>query len=373
MDFFETVSFLFAIISTILCIVLFLWTLRQKKRNEKTIHIIKKENEELNYYLKSEKPYIMHERYLKNINHYNSTNFEIDELDRLSYEIKRLRKDIYNLNEIKIQKLTENVNMNNQKDFNYNELILQLSQMTNIQYLFDLLNGQKSEQYKYVKNVLSDIVHTIRNPASGMRAVIEILKLDNKNNIGLLDKINDIENYINEIENNLNAYFQISNLSPSVVDENQTISLREELDIRGKLLTISLGKKVKLENNIEDISLNKNIAEILILAITCIWENSINFSKDNGFVYTHVYLFDNILTVEIFNEGPIIKKDLLENIFDKGFSTRGSSGRGLAIVKQAVEKTLNGSVVCENVEDERGVKFTIKIEVEKTNEQDIVN
>ena len=109
------------------------------------------------------------------------------------------------------------------------------------------------------------------------------------------------------------------------------------------------------------------------MAITCIWENSINFSKDNGIVYTHAYLYDNILTVEIFNEGPIIKKDLLENIFEKGFSTRGSSGRGLAIVKQAVEKTLNGTVICENVDDDHGVKFTIKIEVEKTSEQDITD
>lgn len=373
MNLFETVSLVFAIISTILCIVLSMWTLHQKKRNERALHIIKKENEELNYYLKSETPYIIQERYLKNINHYNNTNFKYDELDRLLYEIKKLRKDMYNSNETKIQRLTENINENSQKDFNYNELILQLSQMTNIQYLFDLLNSQNNEQYKYVKNVLSDIVHTIRNPASGMRAVIEILKLDNKNNIELLDKINDIENYINEIENNLNAYFQISNLSPSVVDENQTILLRDELDVRGKLLTISLGKKVKLDNNIENVSLNKNVAEILILAITCIWENSINFSKDNGIVYTHAYLYDNILTVEIFNEGPIIKKDLLENIFEKGFSTRGSSGRGLAIVKQAVEKTLNGTVICENIDDDYGVKFTIKIEVEKTNEQDITD
>lgn len=350
-----------------------IFSLNLKRRQDRTIYRIKRENEAFNYYLRTEIPQNIQDRYLKNINDFNVSNFEYENIDRLLHEMRKLRSEIIRLNNTKIQKSLNTNNQEGARTFNYDELIEQLSTMTNIQYLFDLLNKEKKEQFKYVRNVLSDIVHTIRNPSSGMRAVIEILKIDYSNNQQIIEKINDLEGYIDEIENNLNAYYQISDLNTSLINENKKLSLDEELNARGKLLTISLGKRIELKNNICDIELDKNVLEILTLAITCIWENAISFSKDNGIITTEAVINEGILTVEITNDGPIIKKEVINKIFEQGFSTRDSTGRGLAIVKQAIEKTLNGIVGCENIGDENGVKFTIVVEVKQKDEQDTIN
>lgn len=364
----EIILIIITSLSVIVGSFAFYWALRTRKRQERTIYTIKRENEALNYYLKTEIPQNVQDRYLQNLNSFNISNFDYDNIDRLMFEMRKLRSDIRKLNDSKFQKNIQTINKIDDKNFNYNELIFQISNMTNIQNLFELLNNQKDEQFGYVKNVLSDIVHTIRNPSSGMRAVLEVLKLDYSNDENMLEKVRDLDNYIDEIENNLNAYYQISSFNTSIEEEHQKLSLKNELDLRGKLLTISLGKKIELRNRIDEIELDKNVVEILMLAITCIWENAISFSKDNGIITTDTSLKDNILTVEIINDGPIIKQELINKIFEQGFSTRNSTGRGLAIVKQAIEKSLNGIIACENIGEENGVKFTIVLEVKQNNE-----
>ena len=347
----------------------FFGAIRTRKRQERTINIIRRENEAFNYYLKTEIPKNVQDRYLQNLNNFSISTFDYENIDRLLFEMRKLRSEIRKLSDNKDQKNIQTPNKNDKNDdFNYNELILQISNMTNIQYLFELLKHQKDDQFEYIKNVLSDIVHTIRNPLSGIRAVLGVIKLDYSHDAKIMEKIIDLEDYIDELENNLNAYYQISSISTSLEEASQKLSFKNELDLRGKLLTISLGKKIELRNRIDEIELDKNTIEILMLAITCIWENAISFSKDNGIIKTETTLNDNVLTIEITNDGPIIKQELLNKIFEQGFSTRDSTGRGLAIVKQAIEKTLNGIIVCENIGQENGVKFTIVLEVKNNNE-----
>ena len=368
MKYYDVILIILSITATLVGIFSIIWGIFQKKRSDRTVNAIRRENEAINYYLKTEIPNDLKERYINNINNFKYTNFdyENDNFERMFYELRKIRTDIKKANELRVNEIQELAKNNeNNNEFDYAQLVYQISQMTNIQFLFDLLNNSKNQELKYVKNVLADIVHTIRNPASGMKAIIAILKMENINE-EFTEKINDIEKYINEIETNLNAYYQISRMDPPVLDNNK-VDLKNEIISRTRLLALSSGKKINIDSDdVCEVSIDKNVCEILMLAITCILENSMSFVNDNGFIIISVHNDNAILNIDITNNGPLIQEEYINKIFDQGYSSRGSSGRGLAIAKQAVENTLNGIISCENLDN--GVKFSIVMETSDKNE-----
>ena len=367
MDAWEIIMII-SIIASLVSVISVTWGILQRKRSDRIVNTIRRENEALNYYLKTEIPSDIRERYISNLNNFRYTNFDYENIESIFYEIRKIRKDLQKFNELRVTEIKELINDNSSSnEFDYKQLVYQISQMTNIQYLFELLSENKDQELNYVKNVLADIVHTIRNPASGMRAIITILKMDNVDE-QFAEKLDDIEKFINEIETNLNAYYQISHTQPVVLDNNK-IDFKDEVISRARLLSLSSGKKVNMEHNrICEVVIDKSVSEILMLAITCILENSISFIKDNGIIEIGIENDENILTIQISNNGPSIQEEFIKNVFDQGFSTRASSGRGLAIAKQAVESTLNGIITCENLDNDSGVKFSIVVEMSSEDE-----
>lgn len=335
------------------------------KLNEK--YRIKKENEELNYLLKSEIPKDAVERYYNNSIYFKNSNFDYEKYEeRLLYEIKKLRREIESVKGIKI---TLNENQSDKIDsFNYQEFIYQLSGMSNIRYLFEMLNEEKEIEIKCIKNVLSDVVHTVRNPVSGIKAIITVMKMDENISIEMQKYIGDIESCLKQIENNLNTYYQMSNITSLESSNDEKIEFSTELLNTIKLLVVSSGKNVVVEDNIEKFEISKEISKVLILAITCILDNAFTYSPDNGIIAIDVRKEQKQISIDIQNQGPIVEPTVLNQIFDQGFSTRQSTGRGLAIAKKAIEEILNGIIVCENTGEEKGVKFSILIEVEESNE-----
>lgn len=77
-------------------------------------------------------------------------------------------------------------------------------------------------------------------------------------------------------------------------------------------------------------------------------------------VWLSLLSFNDELVITVEDSGPGIEEEILEQIFEKGFSTKGDNrGYGLHITKQAVEE-LNGSIEVESIQNE-GVIFTVKL------------
>lgn len=340
---------------------------RKRKRFRDEYQKILLENEKMSDYLK----YIISDdtlvRHQNNMVYFKNSNFDSELYEhRLLQEITRLRKEIKSISDLKF-KLENNVDKSN-SSFDYQEFIFKLSNMTNIQFLFEMLNNDKQEEIVYIKNVLADIVHTIRNPVSGVRAIIAMMKMENNLDEFTRKSIADIELCLGQIEDNLNSYYQMSHMNSFSGENNETINLKKELENRLQVLSIASGKKINIQNSLDDFELDKKISEVLVLAITCILENAIDFCPDNGTLSLEAQRENSQIQITVQNNGPIIDATVINKIFDQGFSTRKSSGRGLAIAKRAVEEILNGIIICENLEGNAGVKFVILVEVENTNE-----
>lgn len=179
--------------------------------------------------------------------------------------------------------------------------------------------------------------------------------------------IRDIEKFVEQINANMSTYHRISHIGDLNVNENNMVDFNQELINQCDLVAIAQKKKFTLDKNIQKIELDKNTSQIVLLAVTCILENAVSYSPDNGTITIEASIDSNNLHISIQNEGPIVDEALLNTIFEQGFSTRRSTGRGLSIAKKCVEQLLNGIIVCENVGLENGVKFSIMIEVGKNN------
>ena len=77
--------------------------IKTKQKMQKEKYRIIKENEELNYFLRTEIPKDAVERYYNNSIYFKNSNFDYEKYEeRLLYEIKRLRREIASIKETKV-------------------------------------------------------------------------------------------------------------------------------------------------------------------------------------------------------------------------------------------------------------------------------
>lgn len=105
--------------------------------------------------------------------------------------------------------------------------------------------------------------------------------------------------------------------------------------------------------NISEYELHKIVSNILSNAITAL--------EGHGLIIIKTYKIFNSVYISIKNNGPKIDPNILENIFDTGFTTKtnedGSHGYGLHIVKEIVENN-NGKVNVSSNEEYTDFKVT---------------
>lgn len=122
-----------------------------------------------------------------------------------------------------------------------------------------------------------------------------------------------------------------------------------------KDVDVIIDEKAELENtNINELELQKIISNIV--------RNSIAALKGRGLLMINSYYSYNHVVISIQNNGPEIDKNIIDRIFEEGFSTKenknGDNGFGLYIVKEIIDK-YNGNIsVTSNKEI---TKFIIKL------------
>ena len=147
----------------------------------------------------------------------------------------------------------------------------------------------------------------------------------------------DISSQVKVISNNLSIITQIVN----------TTDLRE--------VDILIDEKADLTHvNISELDLQRIISNIV--------RNSIEALKGKGLLLIRSYYSYNYIIIHIQNNGPEISKDILEKIFEEGFSTKenknGDNGFGLYIVKELLT-ACNGHITVNSNKDL--TTFTLKI------------
>ena len=170
------------------------------------------------------------------------------------------------------------------------------------------------------------------------------------------------------LKNIINGNTEVSSCVKYITNRGSIISsVVESLDLKDIHVVVDEEFDSNLIN-ISEYELHKIVSNILSNAITAL--------EGKGLIIIKTYKIFNSIYISIKNNGPKIDQDILENIFDTGFTTKtnedGSHGYGLHIVKEIVENN-NGKInVSSNEEytDFKVIFFNQKIkydfEVEET-------
>ncbi len=168
----------------------------------------------------------------------------------------------------------------------------------------------------------------------------------------------------------MNMYRDASNLLKRIINTYQNSGNVYEKDVEGSSL-LSLATKHVIRDDIKVIvSDNANfrlttMKEMdLYRIIINIVNNAVKAMKNKGIIIAESYEDLNNIVINIANDGEKIPDNIINKIFDSGFTTKNNNnknhGYGLSIVRELIEKH-NGRIKVES--NEYMTKFTIVLPV----------
>lgn len=165
-----------------------------------------------------------------------------------------------------------------------------------------------------------------------------------------IGKFDNAKNYINNLRSNVHSAnqliktdnFEISALLYGKLGLAESLNICFDLEIPNSLKTCPI------------------ITEDLVSILGNLIDNAIEAAGKNGQIILRIFYNVGYFKINIENTGKVIEKEFAEKIFKKDFSTKGSEGIGLYIVKNIVDK-YKGIITFESKNDKTAFRITIPI------------
>ncbi|MHB1147625.1 MAG: sodium:solute symporter family transporter, partial [Lutibacter sp.] len=219
-------------------------------------------------------------------------------------------------------------------------------------------NKELKERDKQKDEFLDTVAHELKTPITSIRALSEILLIDD--DIDNTTKKKFLTSIVSESE-------RVSRLINNILDLEKLATGKEKLDLNEhsvkktilksvdpfRQLAVNKGIKINLNeiNDVEAIYDEDRIQQVIINLLS----NAFKFSNEvNGEVKISTYVNQNKVEITVEDNGKGIEKDELMSIFNKFYQSKNQtllkpigSGLGLAISKQIIESH-NGKIWAEN-------------------------
>ncbi len=212
----------------------------------------------------------------------------------------------------------------------------------------------KSELYRKVYRMSTELAHEIRNPLASISAAAQLLKEGNVNK-SLLEMIYKESKRVDDI---LRGFIQFSKPSKNNKEKFNLIFLIEDL-----VKSYNFEKK-RVEFEYPQVFKIKTDRSLLESAISNIIKNSLEWARSK--IVIRVYKIRNDLIIDIEDDGEGIKEEEMDKIFEPFYTKRKKgTGLGLAIAKRNLLE-INGDVfVYKSKLGGAGFKIVLKnVEVE---------
>jgi len=233
-----------------------------------------------------------------------------------------------------------------------------------------LMNQQEvmiaQSRHAALGEMISMIAHQWRQP-------ISIIAME-ANNMLVDIALDSLDNKVSELYAN-NILYQTQELSNTIDDFRnffKPVKIREHVklkDIFDDVVSI-IGKSfesnkidmaLKIDDSIELYTFTRELMQVLINILKNSKESLIEHNKENPAVKVLTEEKDNMINIEICDNGPGIDKKIIDKIFEPYFSTKDQNGTGLGLYmsKTIIEDHLKGSLDVKNIEN--GVCFYISV------------
>lgn len=232
----------------------------------------------------------------------------------------------------------------------------------------------EQEKMVAIGNTASLLAHDIRKPLEQMKLLLDKVASGNADKAFLNIAKEDIDYSIENVDRQVNDIMNFTKTSKATLADisfykllshsiKQVMIINQEMDIK---LDYKFDADVKVLG--DQSSLSGALVNLIGNAVEAIRDIG---NKKTGSIRFTTHTSENEFVFKIFNDGPLIPEEMIDQIFKPLFTHGKAKGTGLGLA--SVSKTLSdhmGSIVVENIED-KGVEFTIRLMVSK--EKDDIN
>ena len=221
---------------------------------------------------------------------------------------------------------------------------------------------------------VANVSHEFKTPLTSIRGYAETLMSgnveDEKTKLNFLNKIYNQSIYL---ENLVYDLLNLSRIEKNEVDNIERINITPILsEIASEFKLKSKNKKIKFNYNTNckkecSVKANNNLINNIVSNLI---SNAIQYSKENGEINFDVKAEENIIRIEVKDNGIGISEKEKSRIFERFYRTKEASsvyvegtGLGLSIVKNAVD-LLGGTFGFES-EKNKGSKFWVELKTIK--------
>ncbi|NPA11082.1 MAG: hypothetical protein GXO62_02445 [Epsilonproteobacteria bacterium] len=206
------------------------------------------------------------------------------------------------------------------------------------------LVGNISHQWKQPLNAL-------QNNINSLLLDLELGTIHDKELKTTLKKMQDIIKQMEEVINVFKGFYSNNT-------QKDILSLK---DVFKNIKLIFNPQEIKVVYDIDDCQFvgESNALEQVILVIMSNAKDEFNKKNIKGEIDIKAKCLEDEIKIEIEDNAGGIPEEFMDKIFEKFFSTKGSSGIGLALSKEIVEKRLKGKITVTNTD--KGAKFIITI------------
>lgn len=257
--------------------------------------------------------------------------------------------------------IEEIINLKDEGIFEVNDKIYQykklnLNEKRWIFFINDITAEIEKEKLSLVSNIARIVAHEIKNPLTPIKLSIEYLKeiFSKKKD----DFFKDFPKISDEI---LDSLKDLESISSEFSDFTRLPSLKKErVNLKALfldwLMPFVASNKIILKLTDEEIYQNLD-PRLFKRALMNLLNNAWQSAEPSPMVYLTLSK-DEIVKIEIIDEGPGAPKEVLEKLFEPYFTTKTSgTGLGLFISKKIIEEH-KGKIYAENTKD-KGLKITI--------------
>lgn len=198
---------------------------------------------------------------------------------------------------------------------------------------------------------IQNLVHDLKSPLTSIQALVSVseLMVDNEK----------IKVYLSKISISVD---KLNAMISEILYENKKsiISIDELFElILSQLSTNKDVDKIKFINECPNKKLLANKTRLSRAIINSINNSLDAIDKDYGNIYLNVTAKDSKIIICIEDNGVGIKKEVIEKIWERGFSTKSSSGIGLKFMQNVINNH-NGEIAISSEVNE-GTKLTITL------------
>ncbi|MDR9802758.1 HAMP domain-containing sensor histidine kinase [Rhizobium hidalgonense] len=237
-------------------------------------------------------------------------------------------------------------------------------EVTALAHDFDSTAARLQELQNAQQRLFHDVSHELRSPLSRLQAAVGVLRQSPAKLGAMLDRM---DREVERLDALVGEVLTLARLTAGsgLPLKTQTVDVIELLnEILGDAAFEAQAREVSITTGVDGIFRAEVEGELIYRALENVVRNAVKYTADHSFISVACEAAADRLKICVTDQGPGVKRDELERIFQpfsrgKEAVPRGGYGLGLAITRQAIER--HGGRVHASLPEAGGLAITLEL------------